>query len=169
MTYIYSILRDNPVGLWSLDTLTGSVFTDSSGYDRDATKTGSPTKDKPIISGGISAQYLSSTAKISYPIDNIMIQGRETWPFSLEAWIKPQSDAASMAPIIARNSSGLFVDGLTIKFVVHMSTTFSIEYQNIKPGEIYHVVGTFDGVSIRLFVNGQEAASEIVTNDAFAD
>lgn len=169
MTYIYGILRDGPVGLWSLDSLSGSVFTDSSGYDRDATKTGTPTVDKPIVAGGISAQYLSSTAKISYPLDQIMIQGRETWPFSLEAWIKPQSLTSSMAPIIARDSSGLFVDGTTIKFVIDMSTAFTAVFDSIKAGETYHVVGTFDGISIRLFVNGIEVANEIIITDIFID
>jgi hypothetical protein len=169
MTYIYSILRDGPVGLWSMDSLVGSVFTDSSGYGHDATKTGSPTNARPIVSGGISSQQLSGTTTISYPISNIMIQGRETWPFSLEAWIKPQNDDAVMAKIIARDSSGLFVDGTTIKFIANMSEQFTVQYEGFTPGHTYHVVGVYDGMSIILYINGEVVDSSDITVDEFSD
>jgi hypothetical protein len=169
MTYIYSILRDNPIGAWSLDALTGSVFTDSSGYDNDASKTGTLYTDRPIVSGGVSSQLISGSATISYPISTVMIEDRESKAFTLEAWIKPQTYTASMAPIIARDNSGLFVDGVSIKFIVDMSTTYTVSYDYFKPGNVYHVIGIYDINSIRLFINSVEVDSTEIVSDTFTD
>lgn len=167
MTYVYQVLRDGPIGLWSFDSL---PLNDATGYGNNATYTGTPSTTRPIVAGGVAAQYLDSADTVNYPISSVMIQGRETRSFSLEAWIKPQSGTTA---ILARNNSGLFLDGLNLRFSVAFSTTIDAIYTHLDAGEIYHVVGVYDGQSIILFVNGQVVAStdidKSVVDTGFAD
>lgn len=153
MTYIYHVLKDGPIGLWSFDSI---PLNDSSGYGNNATYTGSPTTTRPIVAGGVAAQHVNSGDTINYPVSNVMIQGRETRAFSLEAWIKPQSGTSA---IIARDNSGLFLDGLILRFSMEFDSVISVTYNHLDAGNVYHVVGVYDGKSIILYVNGQAVAS----------
>jgi hypothetical protein len=156
MTYTYYALREGPIGLWSFDAL---PLNDSSGYGNHATYTGTPTTTRPIVAGGIAAQHIDAGDTINYPIDSVMIAGRESRAFSLEAWIKPQSGTAAL---LARDDSGLFLDGLILRFTVSMGVTTSVEYNHLNAGEVYHVVATYDSESIMLFVNGEMVSFALV-------
>lgn len=160
MTYIYRVLRDGPSGVWSLDSL---PLNDSSGYGRNATYTGSPVTTLPIVAGGVAAIHLEAGDAISYPVENLMISGREGRSFSLEAWIKPSGGNDS---IIARESSGLFLDGHKLRFSVDVH---SVEYPGLKPGNVYHVVAVYDTVGIHLYVNGEAVASADIEPVVFTD
>ncbi len=140
---------------------------DSSGYNKDATFTGSPRTTRPIVASGISAQLLEPGDSISYPIDNIMGVNREARSFTLEAWVKPTYGDTK---IIARDGSGLFIDGLKLRFSIDMGTVYSVEYKNLWAGEIYHVVAIYDGTGIYLFINGVKVAGlDIDTPAAIED
>ncbi|QOI67423.1 hypothetical protein SEA_BEUFFERT_21 [Streptomyces phage Beuffert] len=154
MTYIYYALREGPIGLWSFDSL---PLNDSSGYGNNATYSGTPTTTRPIIAGGVAAQHVDAGDTINYPVSSVMIQGRESRSFSLEAWIKPQSGTAAL---MVRDNSGLFLDDLVLRFTVDFGTEISVEYNHLNAGEIYHIVATYDGQSILLFINGQMVAGQ---------
>jgi hypothetical protein len=162
MTYIYHVLKDGPIGLWSFDS---TPLNDSSGYGNTATFSGSPTTTRPIVAKGVAAQHVDSGDTINYPVSSVMIQGRETRAFSLEAWIKPQSGTAA---VLARNSSGLFLDGLVLRFSMQFSTLMSVTYNHLDAGEIYHVVAVYDGKSMNLYVNGEAVASSEIEDDVIA-
>lgn len=167
MTYIYHVKSEGPIGLWSFDSL---PLTDDSGYGNNATYSGTPTTTRPIVAGGVAAQSITSDDTVNYPIGSVMIAGRETRAFSLEAWIKPQ---AGNVAILARDDSGLFLEGMNLRFSLAFGTTIDAEYKHLSPGNVYHVVGAYDGASISLYVNGQiVASSEIdtsVINTGFSD
>lgn len=163
MTYVYQVLRDGPIGLWSLDAI---PFNDETGYGNNATYTGTPLTTRPIVAGGGASQYVDSADTINYPINSVMIQGRETRAFSLEAWIKPQGGNAS---ILSRDNSGLFLDGMALRFSVDFGTIQSITYQHLSAGDVYHVAGVFDGQAIMLYLNGQVVASAEVDITATFD
>lgn len=162
MTYVYHVLRDGPIGLWSFDSL---PLNDSTGYGNDATYTGTPSTTRPIVAGGVAAQYLDSGDTINYPVSSVMISGRETRAFSLEAWIKPQSGTSA---IMARDNSGLFLDGLTLRFSMDFGTTVSVAYNHLEAGEIYHIVAIYDGKSMSLYANGQVVANSEIDDDVIA-
>lgn len=159
MTYIYQALRNGPIGLWSLDA---TPLVDSSGYGNDATYSGSPVTTLPIVAGGIAAQFLDTGDQINYPVSNIMISGRETRAFSLEAWIKPQNGSST---IIARDNSGLFIDGSNLVFSVEFDSVISVEYNHLDSGNIYHVVGVYTISAIELYVNGSMVGFQNIDDD----
>lgn len=162
MTYIYHVLKDGPIGLWSFDS---TPLNDSSGFGNTATYTGTPTTTRPIVAGGVAAQHVDSGDTINYPVSSVMIQGRETRAFTLEAWIKPQSGTAA---VLARNNSGIFLDGLILRFSMEFSELVSVTYNHLDAGEIYHVVAVYDGKSMILYVNGQSVASTDIEDDILA-
>jgi hypothetical protein len=142
-------------------------ITDSSGYGKNATFTGTPRTTRPIVAKGIGAQLLDSGDVISYPIDNIMVAGRESRSFTLEAWVKPTYGDTK---IIARDNSGLFIDGLKLRFSIDMGTLYSVEYKNLRAGEIYHIVAIYDATGMYLFINGVKVAgADINTPSAIDD
>jgi hypothetical protein len=153
MTYVYSVLRDGPIGLWSFDAL---PLVDSTGYGNDATYTGTPSTTRPIVAAGVAAQLINSGDTVNYPIDSVMISDRETRPFSIEAWIKPQSGTAS---VMSRDNSGLFLDGLVLRFSMEFDSILDVEYNHLDAGEIYHVIAVYDGKSMIMYVNGTSVAS----------
>lgn len=143
-------------GTPNLSQSTKVISNDASGYGNSLTYLGTPGTTRPIVAGGVAAQHLTSDDTVNYPIDSIMIAGRETRTFSLEAWIKPQSGTSA---IIARDNSGLFLDGLVLRFSIQFGSLVSITYDHLDAGQIYHVVGVYDGKSMILYVNGQSVAS----------
>lgn len=153
------------VGTANLSQSTKVLSNDASGYGNSLSYLGTPETTRPIVAGGVAAQYLSSDDTVNYPISSIMIQGRETRAFSLEAWIKPQSGTAA---IIARNNSGLFLDGLVLRFSMQFSTLQSITYDHLEAGQIYHVVAAYDVKSMVLYVNGQVVASSEIDDSVIA-
>lgn len=163
MTYIYSILRDNPIAVYSLD----SGVTDSSGFNRDGATTGTPTVDRPLTAKGIAAQYLD-TAGFTYPIGDIMIASKQLRSFSLEAWVKPHN-ATGLTNILARDTSGLYIDEGILFFQVASSTVItSVEYDWLDVGRTAHVVGVYDTNDIYLYVNGEVVASAPVDDSILA-
>lgn len=154
MTYIYSILRDNPIAAYSLD----SGVTDSSGFNRDGATTGTPTADRPLTAKGIAAQYLD-TAGFTYPITDIMVAAKQLKSFSLEAWVKPHN-ATGLTNILARDTSGLYIDEGILFFQVASSTVITaVEYDWLDVGRTAHIVGVYDTNDIYLYVNGEVVAS----------
>jgi hypothetical protein len=157
MTYVYHILRDNPIAVYPLD----SGATDVSGFNRDGSTTGTPTADRPLAARGIASQYLD-TAGFTYPINDIMIATKERTSFSLEAWVKPHN-ATGLGNILARDTSGLFIDeGILFFQVASPSVTTRVMYEWLDIGKTAHIVGVYDTNEIYLYVNGEVVGSATV-------
>lgn len=86
MSFVYEALRDKPVGLWMLDS--ASPFTDSSGYNRAASASGTVNQALALTSGALYSSVFNKDAVGSFT-SPIFQQGKETKDFSLEAWVRP--------------------------------------------------------------------------------
>lgn len=154
MTYVYHILRDNPIGVWPLD----SGVTDVSGFNRDGAITGTPTVDRPLAARGIASQYLDA-AGFTFPVQDVMMVTKQQKSFSLEAWVKPHN-ATGLGNILARNTSGLFIDEGYLFFQVASPTvTTRIIYEWLDIGRTAHIVAVYDTNDLYLYVNGEIVAS----------
>lgn len=162
MTYVYHILRDNPIAVYPLDTGAADV----SGFARDGSNTGTPTADRPLAARGIASQYLD-TAGFTYPINDVMIATKENTSFSLEAWVKPHN-ATGLGNILARDTSGLYIDeGILFFQVASPSVITAIEYDWLDVGRTAHIVGVYDTNEIYLYVNGEIVGSAPVDDSVF--
>lgn len=159
MTYEYRVLQDNPIGFWPLNT---SFTFDYSGYNKFIVRSGGLIV-LPIVAGGSSAVQLSGTNSFSYPISNMMIAGKPLQAFTVEAWLKV--NIAGDATLMARNSSGLFINGDTLTFSVLMGSSVSASWARLEPGNNYHIVAIYDTESVYLYVNGEMVASSVITTE----
>jgi hypothetical protein len=168
--YAAVVLADEPLAYWRFGETTGAIArSEVNSPERDAEIGGSPTRGRPgAIEGdpntafefvGQSTQYV--TAK-----DQFDFRGRE--PFSLETWLLVTridgayrhvfvKDYANNTDI--RQEYGVYVqqnNGLAFERIV---AGVKIQIQTgITVGSWSHVVATYDGSRIRLYLNGTLAA-----------
>lgn len=176
LSYAEEVLADGPLGYWRLEETSGTDIADSSGNGNDGVITlgdsGSPDLTQPGIPGSdegdTGAEFLTVTdaGHISF--------GSTPWSdivdgLTLEAWIIPSPDGSSQKRVISRNKSGY---RLTYKantdeiFFVVGSTEISASALGIGDGEWHHVVGTFDTITARIFVDGVEVVNSGEVNHA---
>lgn len=156
--YADEVMVDSPIGYWRLDDLT-----DSSGNDLDLTvAAGAPVDQSSLIvsepSNGAkglngSSWYSHADASILKPADAI----------TLEAWVRPTVLGAFAILSKGPHSLRMQSNG---KFYVSFhegsgggGDLFITGNVVANLGDTYHVVGTYDGTTIKLYVNGEFDAS----------
>jgi hypothetical protein len=163
MTYIYRVLKDAPIALYGMDT---SALTDSSGYNKTGVNVASGyTTTRPIVAGGKGAYQFGPTsgARVNYPVTGLMASGSTDKPFTLEAWVKPDVLAGTMA-LFARDNSGLFISSAgVLTFNLDMGTNDVTCQYTLENGNPYHVVAVYDSQDAYLYLNGNYVASAPVT------
>jgi len=155
------------VGYWKLDETSGTVAVDSSPGGNDGTfATGSPTwTTAGQIAGAL--DFESSDGADRVDVGNFVISGSQ---LSLSAWVRPEEGSNEQRIIIKSNSNvdtqqfwGLAVDESNEPdFRIQAGGVWdSVSYANgVTPGKWYHLAGTYDGTTMRLYVNGVEIASK---------
>ena len=151
----------NTVGLWHLDETsvgTGSTAYDSSGNNLSAIATGTT-----LVNGfaGKARKFNGSGDYLSIA-DNTALKPST---ITIEAWVRPDS-FASYASLVCkmRDSGGPY--GSSYKLGFDLSNHFSfglfdgsrwhtaIGNTSITTGQWYHVMGTYDGSDVKIYVNG---------------
>lgn len=171
LDYADTVLADSPVGYWKLDETSGTTAVDSSGNGHNGTYTG-PTLNTRFLSSA-----LGTVASFDGTNDRVTtaVLPASTGARSVEVWVIADTLSSQRAALCERFSgSGNPVEarlGVGPLFV-GSSTNF---YLNRYPGSgswvdvgspnststatLYHVVGTLDGTTMRLYVNGVEVAT----------
>jgi hypothetical protein len=162
--YSNAVLGDYPSGYWRLGETGGTTAIDSSGGD-NGTYTNGPTLNRPGLLSG------DSNGSVSFDGSNDYLKVPSTGSLSpsllisLETWIKPTSlpAAGSFNSILTKPESySLQFNGPRLEFTIIQSGTrkrLQAPTGAIVAGQAYHVVGTYDGTTQRLYVNGAEVAS----------
>jgi phosphodiesterase/alkaline phosphatase D-like protein len=170
--YAASVRVDNPLAHWRLDEASGIVVTDSVG-GRHGTYSGSPA----LGSAGLLGSETSHTAvRFDGTDDTISVPDSApldlTSAISLEAWIKPDALPApgQFASVLSkRDAYSLQFNGPRLEFTVIQGTVrkrLQADAGAIVAGGTYHVVGTYDGTTTRLYVNGVQVTSGALTGNA---
>lgn len=151
MSYYLNVVNDQPRGLWLLD----GNLSDSSGRSTAATVVGSPvTNYVATITASLNKMpVFDATHKAKFP-STLYKPGYEDKPFSLEAWVYPYSDNAT---IMSRpsNTDGLAMINGELSFSLRFTGgTRKIDY---KPDskKALHVVGIYTEEHMVLYVNGE--------------
>ncbi len=160
--YASLVLADQPLGYWRMSDTQVTQALDSSGNGWHGAYQGGPTFNR----AGALAQdtdtataFNGSTTRMSAPDRNDFV-GQA--PFSLEVWVRPASFGASGDyKVLIRKAAG--GDG----FYMWMNSVYGFGFERtassqigrigtgpVSAGAWYHVVGTYDGMSMRVYLNG---------------
>jgi hypothetical protein len=160
------ILLDTPLGYWRLGEIAGTVAADSSGNNHPGTYSGSYTLGAPsLVAGGDAALALAGAAQ-----NGITIAGlAQPATMSIEAWVNLATTQITFARLYSCGAAfDIFFDPsrqfvLYLNFVEGASGNLSTGV-NVPALTTTHIVATWDGTAIRIFLNGVV----VYTNSTFA-
>jgi hypothetical protein len=160
-TYQSLVLADNPLGYWRLGEAGGLTANDSSGHGWQGQYKGWPTYSR---TGALTANPNTSiyvngnNSGLTAPDRNDFVG---TAPFSIEAWVRPTNlgTASDYKTLIRKyGGSGYWLwFNSSYGFGFERSSTTGTTKIMVGPtavGVWQHVVATFDGTTVRMYVNG---------------
>jgi hypothetical protein len=172
-SYSQVVASDGPVGYWQLDESGGSNGADIEGR-HDVSFIGDPVLGRPGVRDAGTSVEFDSAADYAQVGDYWDFTG--TAPFSVSFWMKPSSTYATTyngRPVSKEN----YVNATTIggwTFILNQNSGGNARKlmferhdggsgvsQVTSPGALtygtwYHVVGTYDGATMRLYLDGAE-------------
>jgi hypothetical protein len=160
--YAVAVIADSPIAWWRLGS-GGNDVEDSSGNGHQFTKTGtltetpgllptdpSPSRDFP----GDQNNYYEAADHADFDMVN-------TASYSIEAWVNLDTVDTGFRRILDHddNTNGWSLSAETtlgFQFYRHAAGVEAVAAYKPSPitGRTYHIVGTYDGVNIRLYVDG---------------
>ena len=159
------------VGHWMFDEGAGTTAADSSGSNNTGTLVNGPVwTPSGKINGGLSFDGVDDFVDVGNPSAIKTLAN-----ITVSAWIRPQSTARQdyitqwgvggtrHFNLISGITAGKFDFFVSINGTASPSAGASIT--SINPGTWYHVVGTYDGANIRLYVNGVQESITAQTGD----
>ncbi len=166
------VISDNPVSYWRLGEASGTAAADEKGANPGA------YANAPTL--GAASLIASDTTNKAVGFDGVNDQVKVASspglslasPITLEAWIKPTSlpVAGSFASILTKAESyALQFNGPRLEFTIMQSGArkrLQAPVGAVAAGQTYHVVGTYDGVTQRLYVNGTQVVAAPLTGGA---
>jgi len=167
-TYYGLIISDGPLAYWRMNEASGTNLVDSSGNGYDIFLTDS------TITYGVSGALTTepddamdfSTSKGSLiGTPNAFIPSN----FSFELWMNADSAAIYNTLMMKSDSGawaagwGFYYDGSNWTFFLGPYLTYNISAVGLSLNTWYHIVGTYDGTTMRLYVDGSEVDSDTAT------
>jgi hypothetical protein len=167
--YPTAVLADAPLGYWRLGETSGTTMVDSSGNGHDGTYNGSPTLGAAgLLTGDTDKAVQLSGVSQSATVANG--SWMNTGSVTLEAlvYLDNLSQTATILDRDQDNSNRSFQ--WTITTAGKLLTNFWVSgvlktltsTTTLVVGRIYHVVLTYDGTTIRQYVNGVQDATTLV-------
>lgn len=155
------------LGYWRLDETSGTVAADHLGGPPGA-YTGSPTLGSTgSLSDGNKGVTLNGTSQ--YVLVGNVATLRPSAAVTIEAVIKPNSVTGTQNIAgVGGPSAGycLRLVGSEARFIVNAGagpTAVTASVAGISIGQTYHMVGTYDGANVRLYVNGTASTPQALT------
>lgn len=158
MTYTSEVLADTPLAYYRLGETSGTTMIDSSGNGRNGTYAGSPTLGASGLLVGD-----SNTAITFDGSNDVGTTPAATWmdsaSFSVETLFVPSLVSTGARTIVARSAASslwiLRTDAAKIgAYVVTTAFKTVASSTTLTAGTKYHAVMTYDGATLRLYVNG---------------
>jgi hypothetical protein len=164
--YAAVVLVDHPIGYWRLGDTTPLAL-DTSGHGVSGTYGTGVTRGAPgaiVDDADAAAEFDGQTGVISVG-SGFDFSGRA--PFSIEAWIRPTVLDAKFRHVFTqqrratpRQGYALLVhgnEGIILERFVD-DAEISTSFRTMPPATSFtHIVGTYDGAFMRLYVNGELA------------
>ena len=171
-TYATAVLNDGPVMFCRLGEASGTVAADQTGANPGTYVNGPTLAQQSLLA--------NDTANTAVRFDGTNDQVRVadsasldlTSAITLEAWIKPNALPATgaFASVLTKAEAySLQFNGPRLEFTVMQSGArrrLQAPSGAVVAGTTYHVVGTYDGVTQRLYLNGTQVASAALSGPA---
>jgi hypothetical protein len=167
------VLEDGPVAYWRLDEPAGSsIAHDSSGNKNDAAYVGSVTLGAPGAIAGESDTAARFDGLTGYVNAHNSFPFAGNAPFSLEAWVLASSSSAYAGVISKDDETGgppsegflVFVSPDAGDFGFQRldgdNASTAISTASASTTSFIHVVATFDGLDLVLYVNGEAQGTQ---------
>jgi hypothetical protein len=155
-----------PVGVWPLNEGKGTVANDISGHHDNGTLEGLAQWTKGRFQDGLS--FNGNAAAVNVPDSPTL----DPATVSVSAWVDSATNPGSDKYIVAKGANGCLAASYGLYTGVNgglefyassnqgLSWTISPDTgQNVWNGQWHHVVGTYDGSSVRLFLDGRQVGS----------
>lgn len=164
--YARVVLEDSPIGYWRLEERAGATFVNErGGAPAQLVGSGCALGVGGVTASGVGVDLVGTCA---IEMGNVYAFGAKV-PYSLEAWIKVTSLSGSVNWIFSRGTRDAERTGYQLWFN-DASTTFNRRLGGqpdgearatppLSPNTFHHVVGTYDGQTNRLFIDGSLAAT----------
>jgi Concanavalin A-like lectin/glucanases superfamily len=154
-SYSQVVLSDGPAAYWRLDETSGSTAADATATN-NGTYTNGPTLNQPtgVRSAGTAVDFDGSNDFVFAP-DSASLS--PTSAVTLEAWIRPDQFGAMRTIVHKTNSYWLRLESSgALSFFVYEGSSYEprVTGPTLVAGTLYHVVGTFDGANVRVYVDG---------------
>jgi hypothetical protein len=171
VSYSATVLADTPLAYWRLDETTGTVCHDATGHGNDATYVGAVTLG---VAGALvgdpdtAVQFDGNTAQIDVG-DKFDFVGKV--PLSIEMWANPDVIDNGFRHLERKMLYDAFQPSDGMYFYVNAGpkplaferwsggVTDNGMKAYVTTGAWWHIVGTFDGTNLSIYVNGSLAAT----------
>jgi hypothetical protein len=172
LSYAATVLSDAPIAYWRLDDTTTTTAKDLSGNGHDGSYQGGVTlgaqgaiandPDTAVQFDGSSAEMVATVPSSFDFTGNV--------PYSVEVWAKPASNPAGMG-VVGKNAYATDAGGYLGWYVAYNNNGWLDSLRNNNdtgnpgpaPGAFLHIVATYDGTNLAIYVNGQQFASSAMS------
>ncbi len=165
--------QNQGVGWWRLDEQAGQIIVDSSGSGNNgylgSTPVGDPEDPTWLIPGRLGSSALSffpQTVAI-VPVSSAL----EPLTVSVAAWVQAPASPGNFAYIVGKGASGCLSGSYALytgpqggaAFYIYNGISYvlspAVPPSSVWDGNWHHLVGTFDGSAVHLFLDGVEVGS----------
>jgi hypothetical protein len=169
--YAQAVLADTPGAYWRLGETSGTTAVDSIGSST-GTYVNAPTLNSASL---VAANGTDKATRFDGTNDNVRVNNstaiNPTQRVSVEAWIKPEAlpAAGSFGSIVTkRESYSLQFNGPRLELTIMQNGArrrLQAPVGAVAANQTYHVVGTYDGAAMRLYLNGAQVATSALTGN----
>ncbi len=158
----HSLLGSDLVGWWNFNEGSGTTAGDISGYNNHGTIVGATYVDGVSGTGGTALDFNGSGDYVD--LDKVSIVG--ALEGTVSAWIKSYEEWENHDTIFASqtgaawanmrvNLSGDGIDRIKLAIADGESSTFAnAKTKALEINKWYHIIGTYDGISLKIYVDG---------------
>jgi beta-glucanase (GH16 family) len=163
--YSATVVADKPVSYWRLGESAGTTAADSVGGHGGTYRNGVTLGAPSLVATDASNTAASFNGVNNYVTVPSSAALSPTGAVTVEAWLNPSAKpaAGSFASVVTKAESySIQFNGPQLEFTTIRGTTrrrVQAPASAVVPGQTYHVVGTYDGTTQRLYVNGVLVAS----------
>ena len=159
--YANAVLGSGPVGYWRIDEASGATVAADATGNHPGSYSGEVELEQSDPFGGSSAIRLGDGGRVNIP-DHAALESQQ---LTYEAWVEIGELDGATETILSKGPHRLYREGSRLRANLSTSPGSSRDvYAELLPNRWFHVAFTYDGVAMRLYVDGKYVSGR--TRDA---